>query len=183
MAILQIIGLLGKNNSLCCQANYIFFTCFKRQCRLSLNFNFNTPRNNWAEFVWSVICILDIHRKRENKQDIWSLIKWVSKAHCAPAWKSAGDKRPVSQCLLVPKSQSRIWIFAHQWVAENFILFCFCLWLQNHTRTTFFFRSNFSAIAAIFSEDGRGCTAKYASRDRFSGAAIEVLLRFFSPPL
>ena len=32
--------------------------------------------------------------------------------------------------------------------------FCFWRWLQNHTRTTFFFRSSFSAIAAIFSELG-----------------------------
>lgn len=47
-----------------------------------------------------------------------------------------------------------------QCVAENFIRFCFCLWLQNQTRTTFFFRSSFSAMAAIFSEEGRGCTAK-----------------------
>ncbi|PSN41410.1 hypothetical protein C0J52_16869 [Blattella germanica] len=51
----------------------------------------------------------------------------------------------------------------------------------NQTRTTFFLRSNFSAIAAIFSPDGRGWTAKYASRERFSGAAIEVRFRFFSP--
>lgn len=43
-----------------------------------------------------------------------------------------------------------------QCCAANFIRFCFCLWLQNHTRTTFFLRSNFSAIAAIFSPDGRG---------------------------
>ena len=65
--------------------------------------------------------------------------------------------------------------------AANFMRFCFCRWLQNHTRTTFFFRSSFSAIAAIFSPDGRGCTAKYASNDRFSGAAMLVLFRFFSP--
>lgn len=45
-------------------------------------------------------------------------------------------------------------------VAANFIRFCFWRWLQNHTRTTFFFRSSFSAMAAIFSPDGRGCTAK-----------------------
>lgn len=30
-------------------------------------------------------------------------------------------------------------------------------------------------MAAIFSPDGRGWTAKYASRERFSGAAMEVL--------
>ena len=36
-------------------------------------------------------------------------------------------------------------------------------------------------MAAIFSPLGLGCTAKYASRDRFSGAAMEVRLRFFSP--
>ena len=30
-------------------------------------------------------------------------------------------------------------------------------------------------MAAIFSPEGLGCTAKYASRDRFSGAAMEVL--------
>lgn len=59
--------------------------------------------------------------------------------------------------------------------AANFIRFCFCRWLQNHTRTTFFFRSSFSAMAAIFSPDGLGWTAKYASNDRFSGAAMEVL--------
>lgn len=70
---------------------------------------------------------------------------------------------------------------AGQCCAANFIRFCFCRWLQNHTRTTFFFRSSFSAIAVIFSPEGRGCTAKYASRLRFSGAAIDVLLRFFSP--
>ena len=40
--------------------------------------------------------------------------------------------------------------------AENFIRFCFCRWLQNHTRTTFFLRSSFFAMAAILSEDGRG---------------------------
>ncbi|KYN28928.1 hypothetical protein ALC57_01575 [Trachymyrmex cornetzi] len=51
----------------------------------------------------------------------------------------------------------------------------------NHTRTTFFFKSSFSAIAAIFSPDGRGCTAKYASNERFSGAAMLVRFRFFSP--
>uniref|UniRef100_A0A1B0C0X0 Uncharacterized protein n=1 Tax=Glossina palpalis gambiensis TaxID=67801 RepID=A0A1B0C0X0_9MUSC len=45
---------------------------------------------------------------------------------------------------------------------------------NNQTRTTFFFKSSFSAIAAIFSPDGLGCTAKYASRERFSGAAMEV---------
>lgn len=66
-------------------------------------------------------------------------------------------------------------LFDCQCCAANFIRFCFCRWLQNHTRTTFFFRSNFSAIAAIFSPDGLGWTAKYASRDRFSGAAMEVL--------
>lgn len=70
---------------------------------------------------------------------------------------------------------------ADQCCAENFILFCFCRWLQNHTRTTFFFKSSFSAMAAIFSPDGRGCTAKYASRERFSGAAIDVRFRFLSP--
>ncbi|TGZ57983.1 Uncharacterized protein DBV15_09223 [Temnothorax longispinosus] len=59
--------------------------------------------------------------------------------------------------------------------------FCFCRWLQNQTRTTFFFRSSFSAIAAIFSPDGRGWTAKYASNERFSGAAMLVRFRFFSP--
>ncbi|EGI69840.1 hypothetical protein G5I_01383 [Acromyrmex echinatior] len=51
----------------------------------------------------------------------------------------------------------------------------------NQTRTTFFFKSSFSAIAAIFSPDGRGCTAKYASNERFSGAAMLVRFRFFSP--
>lgn len=30
-------------------------------------------------------------------------------------------------------------------------------------------------MAAIFSPDGRGWTAKYASSERFSGAAMEVL--------
>jgi hypothetical protein len=30
-------------------------------------------------------------------------------------------------------------------------------------------------MAAIFSPDGRGWTAKYASRERFSGAAMDVL--------
>ncbi|KAI9581855.1 hypothetical protein GQX74_010172 [Glossina fuscipes] len=45
---------------------------------------------------------------------------------------------------------------------------------NNQTRTTFFFKSSFSAMAAIFSPDGLGCTAKYASRERFSGAAMEV---------
>lgn len=64
--------------------------------------------------------------------------------------------------------------------AEYFIRFCFCLWLQNHTLTTFFFKSSFSAMAAIFSPDGRGWTAKYASRDRFSGAAMDVLFLFLS---
>ncbi|KYM75460.1 hypothetical protein ALC53_14156 [Atta colombica] len=53
--------------------------------------------------------------------------------------------------------------------------------LFNQTRTTFFFKSSFSAIAAIFSPDGRGCTAKYASNERFSGAAMLVRFRFFSP--
>lgn len=43
-----------------------------------------------------------------------------------------------------------------QWTAEYFIRFCFCLWLQNQTLTTFFLRSSFSAMAAIFSEEGRG---------------------------
>ena len=78
-------------------------------------------------------------------------------------------------------------VYPSQWfcvcppvMAENFILFCFCRWLQNHTRTTFFLSSSFSAIWAIFSPDGRGCTAKYASRERFSGAAIEVRFRFLS---
>lgn len=90
-------------------------------------------------------------------------------------------------------------------VAENFIRFCFCLWLQNQTRTTFFFNSNFFAMIAIFSDVGLGyrvkakqnvwlttceiaknciivltCRWKYASSDRFSGAAIEVRFRFFS---
>ena len=64
--------------------------------------------------------------------------------------------------------------------AEYFIRFCFCLWLQNQTRTTFFLRSSFSAMAAIFSPDGLGCKLKYASSERFSGAAIEVRLRFLS---
>ncbi|KPM05586.1 hypothetical protein QR98_0040510 [Sarcoptes scabiei] len=50
----------------------------------------------------------------------------------------------------------------------------------NQTLTTFFLRSNFSAIAAIFSPDGLGWTEKYASNDRFSGAAIDVRLRFLS---
>ncbi|KYN30656.1 hypothetical protein ALC56_15077 [Trachymyrmex septentrionalis] len=54
-------------------------------------------------------------------------------------------------------------------------------YIVNQTRTTFFFRSSFSAIAAIFSPDGRGCTAKYASNERFSGAAMLVRFRFFSP--
>ena len=75
-------------------------------------------------------------------------------------------------------------------------------WLQNHTLTTFFLRSSFSAMAAIFSPEGLsanlesdnktggiharlvqylGCTAKYASNDLFSGAAIDVLFLFFSP--
>lgn len=63
----------------------------------------------------------------------------------------------------------------HCCCAANFIRFCFCLWLQNQTLTTFFLRSSFSAMAAIFSPDGLGCTAKYASSDRFSGAAMEVL--------
>ena len=66
------------------------------------------------------------------------------------------------------------------WIAANFIRFCFCLWLQNHTRTTFFLSSSFSAIWAIFSPEGRGWTVKNASRDRFSGAAIEVRFRFRS---
>lgn len=43
-----------------------------------------------------------------------------------------------------------------QWTAEYFIRFCFCLWLQNQTLTTFFLRSSFSAMAAIFSDEGRG---------------------------
>lgn len=47
-----------------------------------------------------------------------------------------------------------------QCCAANFMRFCFCRWLQNQTRTTFFFRSSFSAMAAIFSPEGRGCTAK-----------------------
>ena len=37
--------------------------------------------------------------------------------------------------------------------AANFMRFCFWRWLQNHTRTTFFFRSSFSAIAAIYSKE------------------------------
>ncbi|TNN89536.1 hypothetical protein EYF80_000139 [Liparis tanakae] len=45
---------------------------------------------------------------------------------------------------------------SHPMHAEYFIRFCFCRWLQNQTRTTFFLRSSFSAIAAIFSEEGRG---------------------------
>lgn len=44
--------------------------------------------------------------------------------------------------------------------AANFMRFCFWRWLQNQTRTTFFFRSSFSAMAAIFSPDGRGCQQK-----------------------
>lgn len=44
--------------------------------------------------------------------------------------------------------------------AEYFMRFCFCLWLQNQTRTTFFLRSSFSAMAAIFSDEGRGWMAK-----------------------
>lgn len=47
-----------------------------------------------------------------------------------------------------------------QWTAEYFIRFCFCLWLQNQTLTTFFLRSSFSAMAAIFSDEGRGWIAK-----------------------
>ena len=39
-------------------------------------------------------------------------------------------------------------------------LFCFCRWLQNHTRTTFFFRSSLSAMAEIRSPLGRGCCLK-----------------------
>lgn len=38
--------------------------------------------------------------------------------------------------------------------------FCFWRWLQNQTRTTFFFRSSFSAIALIRSPVGRGCWRK-----------------------
>lgn len=81
-------------------------------------------------------------------------------------------------------------LYTSQWfwvwppdMAENFIRFCFCLWLQNHTRTTFFLSSSLSAICAIFSPDGRGCTAKYASRERFSGAAMDVRFRFLSAAL
>lgn len=70
-----------------------------------------------------------------------------------------------------------------QCTAEYFIRFCFCRWLQNHTRTTFFFRSSFSAMAAIFSEEGRGWMAKYASKERFSGAAMDVRFLFLSFPL
>lgn len=78
--------------------------------------------------------------------------------------------------LTIPNCNCWAVLFDCQWVgAANFIRFCFCRWLQNHTRTTFFFRSSFSAIAAIFSPDGLGWTAKYASNDRFSGAAMEVL--------
>lgn len=78
--------------------------------------------------------------------------------------------------LTIPNCNCWAVLFDCQWVdAANFIRFCFCRWLQNQTRTTFFFRSSFSAMAAIFSPDGLGWTAKYASNDRFSGAAMEVL--------
>uniref|UniRef100_A0A182JBT6 Uncharacterized protein n=1 Tax=Anopheles atroparvus TaxID=41427 RepID=A0A182JBT6_ANOAO len=43
--------------------------------------------------------------------------------------------------------------------AANFMRFCFWRWLQNQTRTTFFFKSSFSAMAAIFSPEGLGWTA------------------------
>lgn len=90
---------------------------------------------------------------------------------------------PMLSCRAIAATDATFWLllllllceFVGQCCAANFIRFCFWRWLQNHTRTTFFLRSNFSAMAAIFSPDGRGWTAKYASSERFSGAAIEVL--------
>ena len=41
--------------------------------------------------------------------------------------------------------------------AANLKRLFFCRWLQNHTRTTFFFKSSLSAIWAIRSPLGRCC--------------------------
>ena len=58
--------------------------------------------------------------------------------------------------------------------------FFFCRWLQNHTLTTFFDKSSFSAIEAILSLEGLGFIAKYASNERFSAAPIDVRFLFLS---
>lgn len=55
--------------------------------------------------------------------------------------------------------------------------FCFCLWLQNHTRTTLFGRPSSEAIWATLSLEGCGCTAKYASRALRSLSVMQVLFR------
>lgn len=84
-------------------------------------------------------------------------------------WAAAAEVRLLSRLLLTRVATAAIWAadmipllptIACQCCAANFIRFCFWRWLQNHTRTTFFLRSSFSAMAAIFSPEGRGWTAK-----------------------
>lgn len=60
--------------------------------------------------------------------------------------------------------------------------FCFCLWLQNQTRTTLFGRPSSVAIWDIRSLDGCDWTAKYASRALFSLSVIHVRFRRFGLP-